>query len=66
MTDEVVGPYRKSSYSQQEGNCVEIAPTAMHGRCVRDSKDRGGPQLAFTGDAWHAFILGVKRWEFDR
>lgn len=64
MTHEVVGPYRKSSYSQQEGNCVEVADTANNGRAVRDSKDQSGPRLAFTGDAWRAFILGVKGNEF--
>ncbi|MFJ2200855.1 DUF397 domain-containing protein [Streptomyces violaceusniger] len=66
MTYEVVGPYRKSSYSQQQGNCVEVAPTASNGRSVRDSKNLGGPCLGVTGGAWHAFILGVQRGEFDR
>lgn len=66
MTPEVIGPYRKSSYSLQEGNCVEIAPAAGGGRAVRDSKDQRGPHLTFTGSAWQAFLLGVKRREFDR
>ncbi|MGY0061180.1 DUF397 domain-containing protein [Streptomyces sp. LZ34] len=50
----------------QEGNCVEIAPTVIGGRSVRDSKDRSGPRLTFTGGAWQAFLLGVKTREFDR
>lgn len=65
MTIEEIGPYRKSSYSGPENNCVEVADTPNHGRSVRDSKDQSGPPLAFTGDAWHAFILGVQRGEFD-
>ncbi|XUL90146.1 DUF397 domain-containing protein [Streptomyces galilaeus] len=28
---EVVSPFRKSSYSAGEGNCVEVAPTAPGG-----------------------------------
>ncbi|EFL22562.1 conserved hypothetical protein [Streptomyces himastatinicus ATCC 53653] len=66
MTPEAIGTYRKSSYSGAENNCVEVADTVDHGCSVRDSKDRGGPHLAFTGDAWGAFILGVKQREFDR
>jgi hypothetical protein len=46
----------KSSYSTNEGpECVEVAsaPGAVH---VRDSKDKEGPQLAFTSIEWRAFI----------
>ncbi|MBW8087745.1 DUF397 domain-containing protein [Streptomyces hygroscopicus subsp. hygroscopicus] len=66
MTPEVIGPYRKSSYSGGENNCVEVADMAGNGRSVRDSKDRSGPYLAFTGDAWHAFILDIKAGKLDR
>lgn len=65
MTPEVIGPYRKSSYSGQEGNCVEIAATADGGRAVRDSKDPHRPSLYFTGEGWQAFLLGVERGAFD-
>ena len=46
----------KSSYSNTEGgNCVEVAacPDRIH---VRDSKDLTEPELAFTADAWSAFL----------
>ncbi|MFJ9665595.1 DUF397 domain-containing protein [Streptomyces sp. NPDC101219] len=47
----------KSSYSSgPEGDsCVEIAtePATVH---VRDSKDIGGPQLAFAPAAWAGFL----------
>jgi Domain of unknown function (DUF397) len=45
----------KSSYSGANGgNCVEVAaePSAVH---VRDSKDKQGPSLSFTPQAWAAF-----------
>jgi len=48
--------WRKSSYSGTSGdNCVEIAATrdSVH---VRDSKDPEGPALAFTPEAWRAFV----------
>lgn len=53
---EVVSPFRRSSYSGQEGNCVEVAPTAPAGRAVRDSKHPTGPLLTVSRETWHAFI----------
>ncbi|MFF7993168.1 DUF397 domain-containing protein [Kitasatospora xanthocidica] len=49
-------PWFRSSYSNYEGGeCVEVAsyPSAVH---VRDSKDRTGPTLTFSPDAWSAFV----------
>ncbi|MFF4922073.1 DUF397 domain-containing protein [Kitasatospora sp. NPDC001261] len=49
-------PWLRSSYSDHdEGNCVEVAtsPSAIH---VRDSKDKAGPTLTFSPEAWSAFI----------
>ncbi|QIY94504.1 DUF397 domain-containing protein [Streptomyces sp. S1D4-11] len=51
----------KSSYSSGEGGaCVEVAAdrAAIH---VRDSKERGGPQLAFARDTWAGFVADVGR-----
>ena len=51
----------KSSHSGTEGgDCVEVAacPEAIH---VRDSKDKAGPQLAFTPAAWAEFISYAAR-----
>ncbi|WP_407560683.1 DUF397 domain-containing protein [Streptomyces sp. 184] len=48
--------WHKSSYSSSgDGDCVEVAacPEAVH---VRDSKDKTGPHLTFTPDAWAAFV----------
>ena len=46
----------KSSYSGDNGgDCVEVAsaPGRVH---VRDSKEPEGPALAFTPEAWTAFV----------
>ncbi|MCX5256344.1 DUF397 domain-containing protein [Streptomyces canus] len=53
---EVVGPFRKSSYSGQENACVEVAPTTPAGRAIRDSKRPTGPLLTVSRESWHAFI----------
>jgi hypothetical protein len=51
----------KSSHSSGEGGeCVEIAADVDTVR-VRDSKDRGGPQLTFTPDAWAEFVADLGR-----
>ncbi|MFB6890047.1 DUF397 domain-containing protein [Kitasatospora sp. NPDC056327] len=45
----------KSSYSSNESvECVEVAETTT-AVLVRDSKDKSGPHLTFTPDAWQAF-----------
>ncbi|MBB5937913.1 DUF397 domain-containing protein [Streptomyces zagrosensis] len=55
----------KSSYSQNGGQCVEVAANlASHGIVpVRDSKDPHGPALSFDASAWSAFVAGVKAGE---
>ncbi|MFF8318938.1 DUF397 domain-containing protein [Streptomyces bobili] len=56
MVTEVVGSFRKSSYSGQENNCVEVAATTDDGRAVRDSKRQDGPLIAVSGKTWQAFL----------
>lgn len=53
---EVIGPFRKASYSGQESNCVEVAATTDDGRAVRDSKRQDGPLIAVSGQSWQAFV----------
>ena len=50
--------WRKSSYSNGQANCVEVASVsgARAGVAVRDSKTLGGPCLVFTSRAWRQFI----------
>ncbi|MGW2300979.1 DUF397 domain-containing protein [Streptomyces sp. NPDC001809] len=53
----------KSSYSNNDGNCVEVARNLVstHGIVpVRDSKAPTGPVLAVPTAAFAAFVEGVK------
>ncbi|MFI2611276.1 DUF397 domain-containing protein, partial [Kitasatospora sp. NPDC018623] len=43
--------WRKSTYSNGDGDCIEIADGAPGIVPVRDSKDPHGPSLAFTPGA---------------
>jgi len=55
--------WRKSSYSSDSANCVEVAEA--DDILVRDSKDPDGPRLRFSRETWAAFINGVKTGEFS-
>ena len=55
--------WRKSTYSGDQGACVELA-TVPNLVAVRDSKDPAGPVLAFTRREWTAFLDGLARGEF--
>ena len=50
--------WRKSSYSNPSGNCVEAAELGG-GVALRDSRFPEGPALKFTGAAWGAFLRRV-------
>lgn len=66
MNDLSRGEWRKSSYSGNSGNCVEVqAATQARTVAVRDSKQVRGPELTITADCWSAFMQGVKRGQFD-
>jgi hypothetical protein len=51
--------WRKASYSNGSGNCVEVADTAR-AVLVRDTTDREGGTLTFTTDAWRAFLGALR------
>jgi hypothetical protein len=52
--------WRTSSYSGDNGgNCIQVGMAAL-AIAVRDSKNPGGPQLAFTAEAWTAFTGQLK------
>lgn len=58
--------WRKSSFSNYNGSCVEIGRLQPDCIGVRDTKDSGaGPVLIFTDREWSAFILGAKDGQFD-
>ncbi|MGW7445172.1 DUF397 domain-containing protein [Kitasatospora sp. NPDC054795] len=54
----------KSSYSNNGGSCVEVAPDFPGLTPVRDSKDPQGPALVFPAEAWKSFVAAVRSGEF--
>ncbi|MFD3679539.1 DUF397 domain-containing protein [Streptomyces sp. NPDC058613] len=50
-----------SSYSDNGGDCVEVATNLVGVVPVRDSKNPGGPVLGFAPGAFAAFVAEVKR-----
>jgi hypothetical protein len=69
MTEAIPDPsraaWRKSRSSANGGNCVEAATNLPGVVLVRDSKDVTGPELRFTGQAWSAFVAGIRRGELS-
>ncbi|GIF74145.1 DUF397 domain-containing protein [Asanoa siamensis] len=64
MTDFSQAVWRKSTKTQQAGQCVEVAKVGdVVG--VRDSKDPGGPVLVFTPREFAAFLDGAAKGEFN-
>lgn len=55
--------FRKSSYSNAQGNCVEVAGLPDGGFAVRDSKHEDSPVLTFSRAEWAEFIQGVRAGE---
>lgn len=59
--------WKKSSWSAENGNCLEIAELPGNKVGVRDSKDTAPdcPVLLFTYAEWSAFVMGLKQGDFD-
>lgn len=55
----------KSSYSNGNGNCVEVrrGGTAVG---ARDSKQQAGPVMLVSRESWQAFVFGVCRDDLTR
>jgi hypothetical protein len=51
--------WRKSSFSGQNGSCLETASNSG-AVLVRDTTDRNGPMLTFSAEAWQVFVGGLK------
>jgi len=56
--------WRKSSFSDNGGNCVELGEGIPSVAPVRDSKDPSGPALVFGVEAFASFVQAVKAGEF--
>jgi hypothetical protein len=52
--------WRKSSYSSQSGNCVEVACNLPGLVAVRDSQEPDGARLMVSRDAWRVFMEKVR------
>lgn len=61
MTNSVPADFlfRKSSYSQPTGNCVEVADLP-DGTAVRDTQNREVGHLTFPGAEWSALLSSVR------
>lgn len=62
-----LGPveWRKSSFSNPSGNCVEAAALPDGSVAVRNSREQDGPALVYTRAEIAAFLAGVRNGEFD-
>lgn len=58
--DFIRAPWRKSSYSGNQGSCVEVAPVpGMVG--VRDTKARERGHFTVSRATWTTFVRSVAR-----
>ena len=56
--------WRKSSHSNAEAECVEIADLDGGCRAGRDSKNPAGPALIVVLAEWAAFTNGIRNGDF--
>ncbi len=57
--------WTKSSWSNPDGNCVEVATLPGGEFAVRNSRDPQGPVLVYTRAELEAFVRGAKTGDFD-
>jgi len=64
-TDQSSATWRKSSRSNGQYSCIEVADLDSGYQAVRDSKNPTGPTLIFPRTQWAAFTTGVHTGQFD-
>ncbi|MFJ5099872.1 DUF397 domain-containing protein [Streptomyces sp. NPDC088554] len=52
--------WRKSSYSGQGGDCLEVCDGVPDVTPIRDSKQPRGPVLVFPANSWSVFVRTLK------
>jgi hypothetical protein len=57
--------WRKSTASNPNGDCVELADLPAGGVALRNSRAPSGPALVYTRAEIAAFLEGAKAGEFD-
>jgi len=57
--------WRKSTFTANTGQCVEVAALPGGAVAIRDSKSPGREPLRFTSGEWASFLSGVHAGEFD-
>ncbi len=57
--------WRKSTFSDNNGACVEVRTDGNGDIEVRDTKNRAAGTLSFTTAEWTAFLDGAKEGQFD-
>lgn len=65
MTDFPTDLWRKSSRTNDTGQCVEVALTSQAAG-VRDTKNRAAGHFTVDATQWSAFLSQVKAGTFDR
>ena len=52
--------WRKSSYSSQDGNCVEVARNLPGLVAIRDSQAPDEAKLVVSQETWQVFLMGLR------
>ncbi|MFV2008847.1 MULTISPECIES: DUF397 domain-containing protein [unclassified Micromonospora] len=64
MIDLSGASWRKSSRSNNQGQCVEVADGLGGVVGVRDSKDPAGPALVIAPASWSSFVAAARAGTF--